>query len=400
MIQRKEYLEKLISCRQRQIIKVVTGVRRCGKSTLFSLYIDYLKSSGVADDQIVYVNLEELEYENLLRYKALYAHVKKRLCKGKYTYVFIDEAQNCAGFEKAVDSLFVKHNVDLYITGSNAYMLSGELATMLSGRYITIEMLPFSFREYCEAVQGKSVRQNFNDWLRFGSFPYAVTLPRADNAVTPYIEGIYNTILVKDVAKREGITDIAVLESIAKFLADNIGSPVSTKKISDTINSGGRKISVNTVDRYLRALRDSYIFYKADRYDIKGRQYLKTLGKYYLVDTGIRNLLLSGSAAGIGHLIENVVYFELLRRGYRVNIGKVAEKEVDFVAGNTDGIAYFQVSATVIEENTLRRELAPLEKIADNYPKTLLTLDEIGAGANHNGIRQMNLLDWLLSVQR
>jgi predicted AAA+ superfamily ATPase len=292
---------------------------------------------------------------------------------------------------------------------------------MLSGRYITIEMLPFSFREYCEAVQGRSVRQNFNDWLRFGSFPYAVSLPRTDNAVTPYIEGVYNTILVKDVAKREGsllrvstrghpeceqkalfkgITDIAVLESIAKFLADNIGSPVSAKKISDAINSGGRKISVNTVDRYLRALRDSYIFYKADRYDIKGRQYLKTLGKYYLVDTGIRNLLLSGSTAGIGHLIENVVYFELLRRGYRVNIGKVAEKEVDFVAENTDGIAYFQVSATVIEENTLRRELAPLEKIADNHPKTLLTLDEIGAGVNHKGIRQMNLLDWLLGVQR
>jgi predicted AAA+ superfamily ATPase len=259
-------------------------------------------------------------------------------------------------------------------------------------------MLPLSFREYCEAVNNdKTVQQNFNDYLRFGSFPYAASLPRTDSAVTPYLEGIYNTILVKDVAKREGITDIAVLESIAKFLTDNIGNPVSTKKISDTINSSGRKISVNTVDRYLHALTDSYIFYKVDRYDIKGRQHLKTLGKYYLVDTGIRNFLLSGSAADMGHLIENVVYFELLRRSYRVNIGKLTEKEVDFVAQNMNGITYFQVSATVMEENTLRRELEPLEKIPDHYPKVLLTLDEIGSGANHNGIRQVNLLSWLLA---
>lgn len=398
MIQRKEYLEKLIASREQQIIKVVTGVRRCGKSTLFLLYIDYLKSAGVEEEQIILINLEELEYENLLEYRALYDYIKSRLCKNKYTYVFIDEVQNCKRFEKAVDSLFVKPNVDVYVTGSNAYMLSGELATLLSGRYITIDMLPLSFKEYCEAQNNeKSALQNFNDYLRFGSFPYTASLPRTDNAVMPYIEGIYNTILVKDVAKREGITDITILESITKFLADNIGNTVSAKKITDTINSTGRKISINTVDRYLQALIDSYIFYKVDRYDIKGKQHLKTLSKYYLVDTGIRNLLLSGSAADTGHLIENVVYFELYRRGYKVNIGKLAEKEVDFVTVNMDGTAYFQVSATVMEESTLRRELEPLEKIPDHYPKFLLTLDEIGAGTNHNGIKQVNLLDWLLA---
>jgi predicted AAA+ superfamily ATPase len=261
-------------------------------------------------------------------------------------------------------------------------------------------MLPFSFREYSEAAAGysKSMRENFNDYLRFGSFPYVALLDRSDTVVNPYIEGIYNTILVKDVAKREGITDIPLLESIVKFIASSIGSPISAKKISDTINASGRRISVNTVDTYLRALTDSYIFYKADRYDVKGRQYLKTLSKYYMVDTGIRNLLLSGSSSDIGHLIENVVYFELLRRGNKVNIGKLAEKEVDFVAASGKGITYYQVCASVLDAGTLERELDPLKRIPDHYPKFLLTLDEIGAGANYNGIRQVNLIDWLHSV--
>lgn len=396
MINRSEYLNQLIRWREKQIIKVVTGVRRCGKSTLFTLYIDYLKSVGVADDQIISVNLEDLEYDALLDYKALYAYVRDRLCDGRTTYVFIDEAQNCKDFEKAVDSLFIKPDVDVYITGSNAYMLSGELATLLSGRYITIDMLPLSFKEYCEATGGNDTKQAFNDYLRFGSFPYVAMLEKDESVIKSYIDGIYNTILVKDVAQREGITDIPLLESIVKTLADSIGSPVSTKKISDTISSSGRKISVNTVDHYLRALADSYIFYKADRYDIKGRQYLKTLGKYYLVDTGIRSMLLSGSAADLGHLIENVVFLELLRRGFRVNTGKLAEKEVDFVASSRDEVLYYQVSASVLSEDTLKRELEPLQKIADNHPKVLLTLDVIGAGANYEGIRQLNLIDWLL----
>ena len=396
MVQRKEYLDKLIEWREKQIIKVVTGVRRCGKSTLFSLYIDYLKESGVSDEQIVSVNLEDVEYENILDYKSLYDYIKARLVIGKYTYVFIDEVQQCKSFEKAVDSLFIKENVDVYVTGSNANMLSGELATLLSGRYIEISMLPLSFSEYLEFTEGKDIRSSFNDYLRFGSFPYVAGLKKSDTVIRTYIDGIYNTILIKDVATREGITDISVLESIVKFLCSNIGSPVSTKKVSDTINSSGRKISVNTVDNYLRALNQSYIFYKVDRYDIKGKQYLKTLGKYYLVDTGLRNILLSGSASDLGHLLENVVYLELIRRGYKVNIGKLAEKEVDFVASNTDGIEYYQVSASVLDKNTLLRELEPLQKIPDHHPKYLLTLDDIMPNTNHDGIRQINVLDWLL----
>ncbi len=398
MIQRKEYLDRLITWREKQLIKVITGVRRCGKSTLFALYIEHLKSTGVTDDQIVSVNLEDVEYENLLNYRSLYAYVKERLCKDKTTYVFLDEVQNCTEFERAVDSFFIKPNVDVYITGSNAYMLSGELATLLSGRYVAIDMLPLSFREHCEARQATrhNLQEQFNEYIRFGSFPYVSMLEPIETIISPYLDGIYNTILIKDVAKREGITDVSLLENIVKCVASNIGSPISTKKISDTIGSAGRSISVNTVDNYLRALCDSYIFYKVNRYDIKGRQHLKTLGKYYMVDTGLRNLLLSGSSADLGHLIENIVYLELLRRGYKVSIGKLAEKEVDFVAQNTEGLTYFQVAASVLDENTQRRELEPLRKIPDHHPKLLLTLDEVGAGSNYDGIRQINLIDWLM----
>ncbi|SHN70497.1 ATP-binding protein [Desulfitobacterium chlororespirans] len=398
MIERKEYLDQLIASREKDIIKIVTGVRRCGKSTLFKLYIDYLKSTGVTDDQIISVNLEDMDYEHLLDYRALYSYVKERLQEGKYAYIFLDEVQNCQGYEKTVDSLYIKPNVDVYIAGSNAHMLSGELATLISGRYITIEMLPLSFKEYCvaQAGNGKSLRDNFNEYLRFGSFPYIAQLERSDAAVVPFIEGIYNTILIKDVAKREGITDIVLLESIIRFVASSIGSPISTKKISDTINSSGRRISVNTVDNYLKALADSYILYKAHRYDIKGRQLLKTLGKYYIVDTGIRNMLLSSSASDIGHLIENVVFLELQRRGYKVNIGKMLENEIDFVASDMSGRAYYQVAASVLDAGTLAREIAPLQKIPDHYPKFLLTLDEVGAGSNYEGIKQVNLINWLL----
>lgn len=398
MIQRTEYLERLIANRDQQIIKVITGVRRCGKSTLLGLYMNHLKTTGVNEEQIISINLEEIEFEDLLDYKALYNYVKSRLCKDKYTYVFIDEVQNCKSFEKAVDSLFVKDRVDVYITGSNAYMLSGELATQLSGRYIEIKMLPLSFKEYCRTVEkeDKAVEENFNDYLKYGSFPYIAITEKNNQTVIPYLEGIYNTILIKDVVKREGIGDVSLLESIVKTIASSIGSPISIKKISDTINSSGRKISINTVDHYIRALTESFIFYKVDRYDIKGRQHLKTLGKYYIVDTGIRQMLLSNAATDLGHVIENVVYFELVRRGYKVNIGKMGQSEVDFVAADTNGVIYYQVAASVLDGETLKRELAPLAMIPDHYPKILLTLDTIGKGLNYGGIQQINLLDWLL----
>ena len=399
MIKRPEYLNKLIRWREKQLIKVITGVRRCGKSTLFSLYMNYLKETGVADEQIVYINLEDVDFEHLLDYKALHTYVKDKLCKDKYTYVFIDEVQQCPGFEKAVDSLFIKKNVDVYITGSNAYMLSGELATLLSGRYVEIHMLPLSFAEYYEfTANNDNTRASFNKYLKNGSFPYTAILQNSNIASEDYIDAIYNTILVKDVAKREKITDIPVLESIVKFLSGGIGSPISTKKISDTINSSGRKISVNTVDHYLRALCSSFMFYKIDRFDIKGRQNLKTLGKYYIVDTGLRGMLTSGSGSDIGHILENIVCIELLRRGYRVNTGKIAEKEIDFVAKCDNGITYYQVAASVLDENTLKRELEPLQKIPDNHPKLLLTLDEIMPNNNYDGIRQINMLDWLLDT--
>ncbi len=398
MIERKEYLDNLAALRDKKIIKVVTGVRRCGKSTLFELYIDRLKKNGVDDNQITFVNLEDLENANLLNYRALYDYISNRLSADKMNYIFIDEVQKCAGFERVVDSLFIKKNCDVYITGSTAYLLSGELATLLSGRYVEIDMLPFSFREYYEATKstGKGKNELFGEYLKYGSFPYVAYLDSDEKIINQYIEGIYNTILIKDVATREKINDVAVLENILKTIASSVGSPISTKKISDTLISAGRKISTHTVDAYLRALTDSYILYNAARYDIKGRQYLKTFGKYYFVDTGIRNLIITQSASDIGHLLENVVYLELLRRKNRVNIGKVAEKEVDFVATGMGETEYYQVCASVLDEHTLKRELAPLQAIRDNYPKTLLTLDEIGKGSNYDGIRQINMIDWLL----
>lgn len=269
---------------------------------------------------------------------------------------------------------------------------------MLSGRYVQLDMLPLSFAEHV-AFTGAAwteLTAAFRDYLRYGALPAVAALAGDDNLIASYLDGVFNTVLIKDVAKRLGLADMAVLESVAKFLSSNVGSPVSAKKIADTLNSAGRTASVNTVDKYLRALCQSYLFYKADRYDIRGRQHLKTQGKYYAVDSGLRERLLARSSPDIGHVLENIVYLELLRRDHRVSIGKLAENEVDFVAERADGRAYYQVSASVLDANTLKRELEPLRKITDNHPKTLLTLDEIPRSANHDGIRQMHVIDWLL----
>jgi predicted AAA+ superfamily ATPase len=401
-ILREEYLDKLELWRDKPVIKVVTGVRRCGKSTLFEQYRERLRLRGVNERQIVQVNLEELEFEGLTEYHALYEHLTERLCADGPTYVFIDEAQQCEGFEKAVDSLYVKEGVDVYITGSNARLLSSELATLLSGRYVEIDMLPFSFREFLAAkgcgIAGRGrddLRALFDEYLRIGSFPAIGQFDDDATMVRSYLEGIYNTILVKDVSARKGINDMGVLESIVRFLCSNIGSPTSIKNVSDAINKSGRRISVNTVENYIDALIQSYFFYKANRFDIKGKQHLKTLSKYYIVDTGLRDMLLFGSSPDIGQLLENLVYLELLRRGNDISVGKFDQREVDFVARGTQGVAYYQVSATVLAPQTLERELAPLQRIPDNHPKYLLTLDEIGRGANHDGIIQLNVMDWL-----
>jgi predicted AAA+ superfamily ATPase len=401
MVQRNTYLARLAAWREKQVIKVISGVRRCGKSTLLLQFMDQLKACGIGDDQIISVNLEDPEFESLLSHRELYAYIQKRLCKNKFTYVFIDEVQQCVNFEKAVDGLFIKKRVDLYITGSNAHILSGELATLLSGRYVEINMLPLSFAEYL-AFTGKKTavhRAVFNDYLRFGSFPFTAGLNA--EMIKTYIDGIFNTILIKDVAKRMGTDDISLLENIIKFLSHSVGSPISIKKICDAINSSGRRISVNTVDVYIRTLTESFIFYHVGRYDIKGKQYLKTLGKYYIVDTGIRNMLLESSSPDLGHQLENIVYLELLRRGCRVSTGKLDAKEIDFVVTNAradeaGGTAYYQTAASVADPNTLARELEGLQKIRDNHPKYLLSLDDIPARANHDGIIRLNLIDWLL----
>ena len=396
MIYRGSYLKELLYWRDKQVIKVITGIRRCGKSTMFSLFIDELLKDGVEKEQIIRINLEDMAYEELLEYHKLYSYVKERLQSGKKTYIFLDEIQNCQEFERAVDSLFIQPDTDIYITGSNAFMLSGELATLLSGRYVTISMQPLSFAEFYSVCENMAKEQAFQEYMKNGGFPYITRLNGNEESVRQYLEGIYNTILVKDVANREKISDLTILESIVRTLASNIGSPISTKKIADTLISNGRKISINTVDRYVRALVDSYIFYKVDRYDVKGRQYLKTFGKYYIADTGLRRLLTAESASDIGHLLENIVYLELKRRYMRVSIGKVAEYETDFVVENAGESAYYQVSASVLDEGTKERELRPLQKIKDNHPKVLLTLDVIGKNANYDGIRQYNLIDWLL----
>lgn len=395
-IERKEYLEKLIAFRDKQIIKVITGVRRCGKSTIMEIYQDYLKEQGVTDEQIVSVNLEDYDFYELCDPKKLHTYLKERMVKDKMTYIFLDEIQQCEEFPRVVDSLYIKKGVDLYVTGSNAYMLSSEIATLISGRYVEIKMLPLSFKEYVESTGNTNgLARKYTAYLENSSFPYALELAEHPKEIKDYLDGIYNTIVVKDIAKRHKIPDAMMLESVTRFIFDNIGSQLSTKKIADTMTSNGRKIDVKAVEKYLRALMESYIVYQAKRYNIKGRQYLKTLEKYYVVDIGMRYMLLGSRSTDVGHILENVVYLELLRRGYDVYVGKVDELEVDFVAMESKRITYYQVAASVREEETLQRELASLQKITDHYPKVILTLDE-DPEADYEGIRRINVLDWLI----
>ena len=397
LVERIEYLENLKKWREKDVIKVVTGVRRSGKSTLFNLYIAYLKSIGVNENQIIHINLEDVEFEQLHHYKALHKYIVSKLAKNQWTYVFIDEVQTCIDFEKAIDGLYVKKNVDVHITGSNAFMLSGELATLLSGRYVEIKMLPFSFTEFSQSSKEADPKKRFYDYLNFGSFPIVSTIYHDIEQHDQYLEGVYNTILLKDIATRNHIHDITLLKNIIKFLCSNVGSRVSTANITKTLAKSGRKITQKTVDSYVKALTDCYLFYFVERYNIKGKNLLKTLGKYYIVDTGLRNHLLMAENLDIGHQIENVVFLELLRRGYRVNIGKLDDSEIDFVASKTNTKAYYQVSASVLDEKVLQRELSPLRRTKDEYPKFLLTLDDFEG--NHEGIQQVNLIDWLWREQ-
>ena len=396
MIERIEYLEELKRWKDKDLIKVVTGIRRCGKSTLFELFINYLKENDIKDDQIIHINLEEADYD-FRGYKELYNYINNKIDSKNQYYIFLDEVQNVPEFQKAVDSLYIKKNVDVYITGSNAYLLSGELATLLSGRYIEIKMLPLSFKEYASAFNNNNYYQLFLSYMKNGGMPGNVSILQTNpNDVDKYLDGIFSTIVYKDIMVRNNITDKILLESVLKFIFDSIGSPISIKKISDTLTSKGIPTSNHTVENYINAFLESFLIYKAERFDVKGKNLLARDYKYYAVDSGLRSYLLGKKAdSDMGHILENIVYLELLRRGYKVYVGRVDDLEVDFVAENRDGLKYFQVALTVRDEKVLERELKSLQKTGDHYPKYLLTLD-MDLEADYEGITKINVVDWLL----
>lgn len=393
MIERNEYLEALKNWKDKDLIKVVTGIRRCGKSTLFELFIDYLKKLGVKEDHIISLNLESPEY-NFNDYMELYNYVNDKIKDNNMYYVFLDEVQVVDKFEKAVDGLYIKKNVDEYITGSNAYLLSGELATFLSGRYVEFKMFPLSFKEYADYCRQEGDEKLYLKYVNNSSMPYALKLDNQDE-VDKYLDSIYNTIIVKDIATRKKIADTGMLRSVSEFMFSSVGNVLSVKKIADTLTSNGRSISVHTVESYLDSLVESFIFNKVSRYDIKGKQYLQSGEKYYATDVTMRYALLGRKNVDLGHILENIVYLELVRRGYKVYVGKSGDKEIDFVAENSKGVMYFQVAYTVRDKNTLERELSALESINDHYPKFILTMD-VDPEVDYNGIRKMNVLDWLL----
>ena len=392
LVNRTQYLDKLKKWKDKDLIKVVTGIRRCGKSTLFSLFIDYLKSTGVDDLHIIAINLESLDNE-FATYKELYDHVKAKIVDNEMHYVFLDEVQNVENFQKCVDGLFIVKNLDVYITGSNAFLLSGELATLLTGRYVEIKMLPLSFKEYLSYYGTAVSERAYVDYINKSSFPYALKL-EDEAQVDDYLDALYNTIILKDVVQRHKIADISLLKVLAQFMFSNIGNCLSVKKIVDTLNSQGKKISAHTVETYLNALVESYIFNKAERFDLKGRQYLQSGEKYYATDVAMRWALLGRKNVDAGHMLENVVYLELIRRGFKVYVGKMREKEIDFVAENKDGFTYYQVAYTVRDSETLKRELLPLNSLKDHYPKYLLTMD-VDPISDYNGVKKLNVLDWL-----
>jgi predicted AAA+ superfamily ATPase len=399
MKKRDLYLKQLIKFKDKPLIKVITGIRRCGKSTLLSLFENHLKESGIEEDQNIRMNYESFKFDEITNYKELHNYIDEQLIDiGKKYYILLDEVQQVNSWEKVINAFLVDANVDIYITGSNAYLLSSELSTLLSGRYVEIKMQPLSFKEYLDFIDGnkkKNLEALFNQYLEFGGLPTIAQLLDTPETIGPFLEGIYTSVLIKDVIERNNIRDAALLESILKIIAANIGNIVSTKKISDYLTSSGRKTTSDTIDNYLRMLEKAFIIYKANRYDLKGKKFLKTLEKYYIVDIGIRNKLTGLRDTDYGHVLENIVYLELLKRGYEVTIGKIGPLEVDFVATKTNEKIYYQVSATIMNEDTRKRELRSLKKIDDNYPKYVLTMDK-NIFTDYSGIKVKNIIDFLL----
>ena len=425
------YLDKLKAFQDTEPVKVITGIRRCGKSSLLKLMVEHLRQSGITPEQIVEMNFESHDFMTMTA-GDFYSYVKERVIPGKRMYLFFDELQRIDGWENTVNSFRVDFNCDIYITGSNAYLLSSEYSTYLSGRCVEIKMLPLSFSEFLyfngfEVRESESklggtrlqvydkdgeryeLREVFDSYMRFGGMPGISDVGLDWERAAALLDGIHSTVVVRDILEREKrrgqrrITDSVLLRKIILFLADNIGSTVSTTSIGNTLVSEGLledekrrgKPSINTVQAYIDALLEAYFFYEIKRFDIKGKGYLKTLGKYYIVDIGLRNYLLGFRNRDSGHALENVVYFELLRRGYDVAIGKIGDAEIDFIAAKADEKLYVQVTESMLSEDVRRRELAPLQKIRDNYEKIVLSL-EPGLDSSYDGIKSINLLDWLI----
>lgn len=395
MIKRELYLKKLRGYKDKKLIKVITGIRRCGKSTMMEQFADELRSIGIVSKRIHFINFEDMNNSHLRDAKTLHTHLIQSLDEDM-NYIFLDEIQQVDEFERVLDSLYIRKNVDLYVTGSNATMLSGELATLLSGRYVEIFMLPLSLKEYGEGIGSYSTRQTlYNEYITQSSFPYVLDLREDAHLVRGYLDGVYNTVVLKDVIARNKIADVMMLDSVIKFLFDTIGSPISIKKISDTMTSYGRKITSHTVESYIQGLIDSFLIYPVNRYDLKGKMHLKTHGKYYVADVSLRQLLLGNKRSDQGHILENVVYLELLRRGYKVSIGKIKDMEIDFVVDTGEEINYIQVAATVRSSETYEREIRALKAIDDSYPKYILTLDD-DPKTNDKGIWIMNALEYMM----
>lgn len=399
MNNRDIYLKRLVAFQDKPLIKVITGMRRSGKSVLMGLYRDHLLLHGVQESQIIGMNLESFDYANITDAKALYEAIKNRMKESGHYYILLDEVQLVDQWEKAVNAFRVDFDADVTITGSNAYLLSSELSTLLSGRYVEIRLFPLSFKEYldfCPLGDSEDRMDLFARYLRYGGLPTIPSLPLDQEVLRIYLSGIYNTVIMKDVILRNQIRDSSLLQRIMVYLADNIGNSVTAKRISDYLTSNGYKTTVDTVDSYLDMLESAYIIYRADRYDTKGKNLLRRQAKYYIVDTGIRNELLGFGNADYGRVYENIVYFELLRRGYRVMVGKIDNLEVDFIATRMDKTVYYQISASITDPSTRERELRPLQSIRDNHKKVILSMDPYPYETNLDGIILSNIVDFLL----
>ena len=405
LIDRPEYLKQLIENKDVDLVKVVTGIRRCGKSSLLDLFHQYLLENGVSDDHIIHMNLESLRYRNLSSYLSFYDYISENISKDGKTYLLFDELQVVERWETAIESFRLDYDVDIYITGSNAYFLSNEFSTLLSGRYVEIRMLPLSFKEFLNFYEfdlSISIEEKLQKYLQFGGMPILSEYQFNEARSFQALEGIYSTVALRDVLQRNNQVDQTTLHKLVLFLCSNIGSITSPNNIGNVLSNEGnidvkrKNVAGKTIDKYIDMLRNAFIFYSVGRYDVKGKQLLKTLGKNYIVDLGFRNMLLGYRDADRGHIIENVVFLELIRRDYRVYIGKVGETEVDFIAEKPNEKLYIQVTESVVSEETRERELRPLRQIKDNYEKIILSMDRNYINS-YDGIKSINLIDWLLS---